>query len=371
MEDNFRNTLIIISAIVIVAIFVHGYWTIKKQKNPYKLKTKDEPMEPSTRGFDGSGFDQDGVSKPKVVGANHSQRDEPSVQSHLVEDSTEFHSNEPMPNDVPHASFEEKPQDAGLNFGALLNDTEEVPEHIKQQSLSDAADYAEDFFPEADVNDEIKQAPVHSEPVYQQPVTQAKPVVLANKPLARKRNITSSTVKREQMEINFSGEAVKDMPSMSAISADEKPPVAEVEPQVIVLSVVMPEGQAMSGAALLPSLLTLGMKYGEMNIFHRHQDNAGNGKVTFSLANMMNPGTFNLDDIENFSTQGITLFMTLPNPGDAFAVFEQMLNAAKQLAVEFKGQLLDDKRSVMTKQTEQHYIGIIREFERKSRIGSL
>ena len=56
MEDNFRNTLIIISAIVIAAIFIHGYWTIRKQKNPYKLKTKVEPVAPQSRGFDGSGF---------------------------------------------------------------------------------------------------------------------------------------------------------------------------------------------------------------------------------------------------------------------------------------------------------------------------
>ena len=51
MEDSFRNTLIIISAIVIAAIFIHGYWTIRKQKNPYKLKTKDEPVVPESRGF--------------------------------------------------------------------------------------------------------------------------------------------------------------------------------------------------------------------------------------------------------------------------------------------------------------------------------
>lgn len=70
------------------------------------------------------------------------------------------------------------------------------------------------------------------------------------------------------------------------------------------LSVVMTEGNLMSGAALLPSLLTLGMKFGDMNIFHRHQDNAGNGKITFSLANMMNPGTFDLDNMENFASQG-------------------------------------------------------------------
>ncbi len=85
---------------------------------------------------------------------------------------------------------------------------------------------------------------------------------------------------------------------------------------------------------------------------------------------MMNPGTFDLDTMESFSTQGVSLFMTLPNPGDAFKVFEQMLSAAKQLAQEFNGQLLDDKRSVMTKQTEQHYISKIREFDRKYRIAA-
>jgi cell division protein ZipA len=379
MEDNFRNTLIIISAIVIAAIFIHGYWTIRKQKNPYKLKAKAEPIVPETRGFDGSGFDQDGVSKPKVVGAN-TLKNGASVKSHQLEGRADFHSDEPMPLEIPPQSFEEKTLVQADNFGELLNDTEAVPEHLKQQALSDAPNYDEDLFPtttdspqehEEVIEEVVVKKPVYSEPVYQQPVTQAKPEVLVNKPVARKQNVRKPVVKRNQMEINFEDDTVKDMPSMSATSESKKAPPAVQEPQVIVLSVVMPEGRTMSGAALLPTLLTLGMKYGEMNIFHRHQDNAGNGKVTFSLANMMNPGTFNLDDIENFSTQGITLFMTLPNPGDAFEVFEQMLNAAKQLAVEFRGQLLDHKRSVMTKQTEQHYIGIIREFERKSRIGLL
>jgi cell division protein ZipA len=352
MEDNFRNTLIIISAIVIVAIFIHGYWTIRKQKNPYKLKTKVEPVASQSRGFDGSGFDQDGVSKPKVVGAS-AQDDELAVKSHCVEGSADFYSEAPMPNDVPLADFDEKSQEQGLNFGALHNDTEAVPEHLKQQALSDTADYDKGYFEETAVNktatiEANRKKALQTKPVYQQPVTQAKPDILVNKAAA----------------LN------KDEPSPSATPASEKSAAIDIEPQVIVLSVVMPKGQVMSGAALLPTLLTLGMKYGEMNIFHRHQDNAGNGKVTFSLANMMNPGTFNLDDMENFSTQGITLFMTLPNPGDAFSVFEQMLNAAKQLAVEFHGQLLDHKRSVMTKQTEQHYISLIREFERKSRIGS-
>ncbi|TWX73626.1 cell division protein ZipA [Colwellia sp. C1TZA3] len=379
MEDNFRNTLIIISAIVIIAIFIHGYWTIRKQKNPYKLKTKVEPVTPQSRGFDGSGFDQDGVSKPKVVSASE-QDDELAVKSHRVDGSADFYSEAPMPTDVPAAAFDEQNQDQKVNFGALHNDTEAVPEHLKQQALSDTPDYQEDGFEELADNqsaanktatDEAnRKKALQTKPVYQQPVTQAKPDTLVNKTAMLNKDVHKPKVKGKQLETNLSDEAAKNMPNQPATPASEKSAAINIEPQVIVLSVVMPKGEVMSGAALLPTLLTLGMKYGEMNIFHRHQDNAGNGKVTFSLANMMNPGTFNLDDIENFSTQGITLFMTLPNPVDAFSVFEQMLNAAKQLAVEFRAQLLDHKRSVMTKQTEQHYISLIREFERKSRIGS-
>ena len=72
--------------------------------------------------------------------------------------------------------------------------------------------------------------------------------------------------------------------------------------------------------------------------------------------------------MESFATRGVSLFMTLPNAGDPFYVFEQMLNGAKQLAQEFNAQVLDDKRNVMTKQTEQHYLSKIREFDRKSHV---
>ncbi|SEL83630.1 cell division protein ZipA [Colwellia chukchiensis] len=368
MEDNIRNTLIIISALVIAAIFIHGYWTIRKQKNPYKLKAKEEPITPEPRGFDGSGFDQDGVSKVKVIGINPQHEEVLTNSSNVDENSLTSQA-----RGTADAQLDKQVHQQGLNFGALLNDDDTVPEHLKQQALSDAdnddaavtTQQAKVTKSSTDANSaqtKSSKPAAKTEPVYQQPVTQAKPDL-------RKANDRQAAVKRKQMEIDFEEQAIKDMPTMSA-TANEQQEVTEPEQQVLVLSVVMPEGLTISGAALLPSLLTLGMKYGDMNIFHRHQDNAGNGKVTFSLANIRNPGTFDLDDIENFSTQGVTLFMTLPNAGDAFEVFEQMLNAAKQLAVEFGGQLLDDKRSVMTKQTEQHYMGRIREFERKNRISS-
>lgn len=409
MEGNFRNTLIILSAVIIAVIFIHGFITIRKNKNPYKLKATNERIKPIKRGFDGSGFDQDGVSKPRVVNADSPSdiANKFSVSTNKATLKTEptltdFDSTtrEPL-TDIKEAPVQTTEQTsngyssedihAAKNLDISLTDS--GAEQLASEPKGFSAEVGDDIgdfdygvienpslFDNELAIDEVVQAPIVLEkPLYDTPITRPKPENKAQPRAQAKDAVTKKTTttkkkstKRNQFELNF-GEPlqVNDMPSMSATDneiTEKQKKLEPLEPEVIVVSIVMPEGQVISGAALLPILLTLGLRYGEMDIFHRHEDNAGNGKVTFSLANMMNPGTFDLDALETFTTRGLTLFMTLPNAGDAFEVFEHMLGAAKQISVEFGAQLLDDKRSVMTKQTEQHFKGKIRDFERKNRI---
>jgi cell division protein ZipA len=134
---------------------------------------------------------------------------------------------------------------------------------------------------------------------------------------------------------------------------------------VLVLNVRAPDDREITGAALLPMLLTLGLKFGEQDIFHRHVNTNGKGPVLFSLANLFKPGVFDIDSIETFSTRGLSLFMMLPIEGDAQQVFNMMHNAARKLADEFGCQILDGSRGVLTKQGLQKYSERIREFERR------
>lgn len=120
------------------------------------------------------------------------------------------------------------------------------------------------------------------------------------------------------------------------------------------------EGQQLNGAELLPCFLTLNFKYGDMNIFHRHVDNAGNGKVLFSIANMVKPGVFDPDNMEQFSTQGVVFFMTLPCYGDALMNFSIMLNSARQLADDIDAVVLDGQRQPWGEFTKQDYLHRIR-----------
>lgn len=141
-------------------------------------------------------------------------------------------------------------------------------------------------------------------------------------------------------------------------------PQLPTEPsEVIVLNVMAREGYAFAGEALLHALITAGLKFGEMNIFHQRFGNESKGPVIFSVANVLNPGTFDLNNMEEFSTLGVSLFLALPAPINNLEAFEQMLQVAQQIRGALDGELKDDNRNMMTAQTIEHYRQRVRDFE--------
>ncbi|SDR81117.1 cell division protein ZipA [Pseudomonas oryzae] len=144
--------------------------------------------------------------------------------------------------------------------------------------------------------------------------------------------------------------------------ARDLPPVEEV----LVINVVARDPAGFKGPALLQNILESGLRFGDMDIFHRHESMAGNGEVLFSMANALKPGTFDLDDIDNFSTRAVSFFLGLPGPRHPKQAFDLMVAAARKLSHELDGELKDEQRSVMTAQTIEHYRQRIVEFERRS-----
>lgn len=154
-------------------------------------------------------------------------------------------------------------------------------------------------------------------------------------------------------------------PSQKAEKASQDAQSSSAASDVLVLNVRASNDKPIEGAALLPMLLTLGFKFGEHDIFHRHVNTNGKGPILFSLTNMFKPGVFDIDNLENFSTLGISLFMMLPIEGDAQQVFNMMHNAARKLSDEFSCRILDGNKVALSKQSLQQYVERIREFERK------
>ena len=151
-------------------------------------------------------------------------------------------------------------------------------------------------------------------------------------------------------------------------------PKAPREPQpvleVIVVHLIAHRGAPFDGSALLRMLLEAGLRYGRMNIFHRHVSVQGTEELQFSMANAVEPGTFDLDTMEDKTFAGVTFFLKLPGPTDAMGALDKMLSICQRLASELDGELKDEQHSVLTPQTMEHLRQRVQEFERRQRVPS-
>jgi cell division protein ZipA len=123
------------------------------------------------------------------------------------------------------------------------------------------------------------------------------------------------------------------------------------------------EGDEFSGDDVLKSLVDNGLVFGEMNIFHLYASQDNEDSVLFSVANILRPGTFDLYNMHEFSTIGISLFLSLPTDVNNLEAFENMIRIAKRICKTLDGLLKDDHRNLMTAQTIEHYRQRIRDFE--------
>lgn len=157
-----------------------------------------------------------------------------------------------------------------------------------------------------------------------------------------------ASVESQPAEISSSAETKSDATSEPVVAGT-------VKNDVLVLHVTGLNGDMLKGDSLLTSILQSGFQFGEMQIFHRHVDPAGNGPVLFSLANMVKPGYLDPELMHELQTPGISLFMMIPSYGDSRQNFKMMLQAAQRIADDVNGVVLDDEHHMITPQKIDNY----------------
>ncbi|ADJ28342.1 cell division protein ZipA [Nitrosococcus watsonii] len=149
-----------------------------------------------------------------------------------------------------------------------------------------------------------------------------------------------------------------------------KPRPEKLSPQpagpelVIVLTVIARGKSIFRGKDIVRVLEDKGLRHGEMNIYHAYSPG---GRAIFSVANIMEPGSFDLEQIEHFSTMGLALFMRLPGPAGGFAAFDRMLEIARLLAEKLNGEVRDERRNILTAQALEQIRERILAFNRACR----
>ncbi|BAW80323.1 cell division protein ZipA [Candidatus Nitrosoglobus terrae] len=133
---------------------------------------------------------------------------------------------------------------------------------------------------------------------------------------------------------------------------------------IIALTVIARGKGVFRGREVVQILEDKGLQFGEMDIFHAY---SSGGRPIFSVANIVEPGSFNLGQIDQFSTPGLALFLCLPGPAGGFAAFDGMLEVARLLAGKLSGDIRDDRRNVLTTQAIQQIRERILTFNRACR----
>jgi len=311
MMQDLRLILIVVGAIAIIALLLHGLWTSRKERSSV---FRDRPHKRLKQDREEAFEDEDeGVGEVRV------QRSQP----------------EPS-----------EPSLGGFNAG------DEPPRQPKPRHPSEPVRHQPvvDEQPESDplFGGEFQHAP---EPDYEapEPVRHADPV-------------------RQAPSVSRQPEPPQPQPAAGAVQPPSDEEIAEAKQAearrketVLVLHVSAHAGGSISGEALLQGVLQAGFQFGEMNIFHRHLNPAGSGPVLFSLANMVKPGSFNPDNMSDFTTPGVSIFMMVPSYGDAHQNFKLMLQSAQRIADDVGGVVLDDERRMMTPQKLETYKARIRD----------
>ena len=160
--------------------------------------------------------------------------------------------------------------------------------------------------------------------------------------------------------------AVRKVSEETSQENKEQPISTVPDAPLLVMYLHAGESAQFAGYELLQALLNVGMRYGDMSIFHRHQNENGTGPVLFSLASATEPGTFDIHQMGAFTGKGLCLFMYLSGnhqiDSDRFSL---MLETARRLEEDLQALLLDDTRHVVNEHSIEQYKQTISQYSEK------
>lgn len=135
------------------------------------------------------------------------------------------------------------------------------------------------------------------------------------------------------------------------------------EPAILMLYLRPAYGPTFIGPNIVLNANVVGMRYGDLQIFHHY--GAGDlrtERALFSLANMFEPGHFDMQRIEAFQTAGLVMFLNLPAALDGPVAFELFLSTAQRLAEGLQAELLVEPKTPLDSASIDHLRRIAAQF---------
>ena len=164
-----------------------------------------------------------------------------------------------------------------------------------------------------------------------------------------------------EADVGSSGAAEYDIPS--AEDYDESPGEPQDAPgtahavaateRVVSLRLVPREGEHLDAERTVRALREVGLQHGPFDIFHYCEDR-NVPESGFSVANLVEPGSFDLSNLAGTTLPGMTFFLVLPGSRDPVERFDKMVDIARELCQSLDAELLDELGNSWSIQSERY-----------------
>jgi len=153
-----------------------------------------------------------------------------------------------------------------------------------------------------------------------------------------------------EIETEHSQESVIPTPLEASLETIDEPiETKEKETLIIAFYIRAFNSKGFNGADIFSAMEQVGLKYGEHHIFHYYGLEQLNAITPiFSIANLLEPGVFTSEKLNEFYTPGLACFMCLPTALSGRVAFELMLHCTKRLADLLKGKLEEENQQIIS-----------------------
>jgi cell division protein ZipA len=312
-----RDWLLILGPLIIAGVLIHGYWRMRRATPKLKMALDKEFQSPI--GDEADEVDDLSLFRAELPngGARIVKRIVDEQDTLVSNAEADLNLDEDVPVLMEPVSVDEEDEASQLEFDALIP---EEPLAGKKPGEAGRKNT------QATTAKSVQAKPVVPKPVVPKPVV-SKQVV--SKPEIRK----------------------------PAGGSSEKPE------KLIIMNILGKSG-LINGQHLVETLVTCGLQFGEMDIFHYNQEEGA--KPIFSLVNAVEPGTFNLNTMDELQTPGVSVFIKLHDLEDPVSGFTQMIHVVKTLAEELDAEIKDATHNSVTQQTLDHEMQLVREYALKN-----
>ena len=135
---------------------------------------------------------------------------------------------------------------------------------------------------------------------------------------------------------------------------EKQPPKTPSAPKkVITVRLVPRPGDELRAELAVLALRKAGLQHGRYGIFHYPLEEDLQ-ESEFSVASLIEPGSFDLTSLKETTLPGMSFFMVLPGAGDPVSRFDRMVAVARTLTLSLSAELFDERGSSWSIQRERY-----------------